>query len=188
MDISSLGNWGLLKILLNLEAFNFLLLTVSLPSRSFPYLCGTLYQLLILNPESFVFCSKKVFPLPMCSTLFSIFSYMYCILIYFEILAPCLLDFCAGWQIWIYLHSSTCKHPVRQAPFVEDTFFSQLYCFESIVKQQMSIVYIHFLVFNLIPLSNLPISMLVVLNFHHFCSVELLDIRNRDSSRSILTV
>ena len=37
--------------------------------------------------------------------------------------APFGVEFCAGRYIWIYLHSSTCRHPVRPAPFVEDVFF-----------------------------------------------------------------
>ena len=40
---------------------------------------------------------------------------------------------------WMYLHSSTCRHPFRLAPFVEDALSFSLYGFGFFVKNQVSI-------------------------------------------------
>ena len=45
-------------------------------------------------------------------------------LFYTEIFDPRGLEFCAGWWIWTYLHSSTYSHPVRPAALVKDSPFS----------------------------------------------------------------
>ena len=36
-------------------------------------------------------------------------------------------EFSIQWSIWIYLHSSTCQHPIRLEPCIEDAFFVSLY-------------------------------------------------------------
>jgi hypothetical protein len=43
---------------------------------------------------------------------------------YVEDLDELELEFCAGQEIWIGLHSSTCPLPIKSTPFVEDDFFS----------------------------------------------------------------
>ena len=53
----------------------------------------------------------------------------------------------------MYSHSSTCKHPVRPAPFVENVLPLPLYVFGFFAKIQASIcVWVYFVVFNQIPL------------------------------------
>ena len=55
-------------------------------------------------------------------------------------------------------HSSTCYPPVVPAPFFENAAFSPLDGFSSLVKDQMTIgVWVHFCVFNSIPLVYLSI-------------------------------
>jgi hypothetical protein len=54
---------------------------------------------------------------------------------YLEDLDELELEFCAGQEIWIGFHSSTCPVPIKLTPFVEDDFFPQ-YCFGFFVKDQ----------------------------------------------------
>ena len=56
------------------------------------------------------------------------------------------------------MHSSTCWLPVEPAPFVDNAVFFPLDGFSSFVKDQVTIgVWIHFWVFNSIPLIYLPV-------------------------------
>ena len=66
---------------------------------------------------------RNLFPVPMCWTYFLLsllWDLVY--LINVEVFGPFVLQFCA-WYMWIYLHSSICKHPARPAIFVEDASF-----------------------------------------------------------------
>jgi len=79
------------------------------------------------------------------------------------------------------LHSS----PVEPAPFVENAIFFPLDGFGSFVKNQVTVgVWVHFWVFNSIPLVYLPVSVPIPYSFYHYCSVILLEIRDGDSPRS----
>jgi len=61
--------------------------------------------------------------------------------------------------------------------------------FGSFVKNQVTIgVWVHFWVFNSIPLIYLPVSVPISYSFYHYCSVILLEIRNGDSVRSSFVV
>jgi hypothetical protein len=46
------------------------------------------------------------------------------------------MNFFTGWNIGIYLHSSTCRHAVSPAPFIEDVFFFPLYSLPSLSKNK----------------------------------------------------
>ena len=51
---------------------------------------------------------------------------------------PLGLQFCAtDMYIWIYLHSSTCKHRARLAPFVEDVVPFPMNGFDFFIKNQV---------------------------------------------------
>ena len=97
---------------------------------------------------------------------------------------------CLRWRSLIHLdlsfvqrdkNSSTTRTPVRLALFVEDAFFFPLYGFGSFVKNQvMTSVWIHFWVFNSIPL----IYILSLYQYHevfpHYFSVVQSEVRDDD--------
>jgi hypothetical protein len=58
------------------------------------------------------------------------------------------------------------------APFVENAVFLPLDCFSTIVKDKVTIgVWVHFWVFNSIPLVYLSVTIPVPCSFYHNCSV-----------------
>ena len=62
--------------------------------------------------------------------------------------------------------------PVVPAPFVENAVFFPLDGFSSLDKDQVTIgVWVHFWVFNSIPLVYLSVSIPVPCSFYHNCSV-----------------
>ena len=73
--------------------------------------------------------------------------------------------------------SSTCRHPVRQAPFVEDNSFFELYWFGLLVKDnKVSVgVWVHFWDFNSIPFINLSVSedIIICKYYHYFSEVQI---------------
>jgi hypothetical protein len=85
------------------------------------------------------------------------------------------------------LQSSTCRHPVRPAPFVKDAFFfSMVWFLASLSKNQMFFnVWVCFWVFDFIPLINMSVPVPKSYSFYHYCSVVQLDDRDSDSSRRI---
>ena len=69
------------------------------------------------------------------------------------------------WE-WIDLHSSACWTPDESAPFVEKAIFFPLDGFSSFVKDQVTIgVWVHFWVFNPIPLIRLPVTVPIPCSF-----------------------
>jgi hypothetical protein len=66
---------------------------------------------------------------------------------------------------------------VEPAPFVEDAVFFPLDGFSSFVKDQVTIgVWVHFCVFNSIPLIYLSVTVPVPCSFYHNCSVVQLEV------------
>ena len=88
------------------------------------------------------------------------FSLISC-LVYFvlcEIFDPLGQEFCAGCQVNINLHFSTCEHPVRPEPFDEEAFFSQEYISGFFIKNQVTMVQDTYVcIFNLILSINLSV-------------------------------
>ena len=75
------------------------------------------------------------------------------------------------------------------APFVENAVFFPLYGFSSLVKGQVTIaVWIHFWIFNFIPLIYLSVAVPVPCSFYHNCSAVQLVVRDGDSTRGSLIV
>ena len=69
------------------------------------------------------------------------------------------------------------------APFVENAVFFPLDGF-ALVKDQVTIgVWVHFWVFNSVPLNYLPVSVSIPCTFYHDCSVIQLEVRDSDSPR-----
>jgi hypothetical protein len=75
------------------------------------------------------------------------------------------------------------------APFVENAVFFPLDGFSSFVKDQVTIgMWVHFWVFNSIPLIFLPVSVPIPCSFYHNCSEVQLEVRDGDSSRGSFIV
>jgi hypothetical protein len=85
----------------------------------------------------------------------------------------------------ILLHAD---HQLNQHHLLKMLFFS-LGGFSSFVKDQVTIsVWVHFWVFNSIPLIFLPDSVPVPCSFYHYCSVVQLEVRDDESPRSSFIV
>jgi len=105
-------------------------------------------------------------------------------LMYPVLFDPLELEFCAGWIIWFYLHSSTYRLPVRPAPFVEDAFFFSIVWFWLLCQNHLSLG-----MWDAIPLINLSVSIPIPHSYHYYyCSVEQIEIKNGYSSGGSFTV
>ena len=88
-----------------------------------------------------------------------------------EVFDPIGYEFCRVIDMDL-LYSSTCGHPARTTPFVEDAFFFPLHIFGFIAKNQASIgVWIYIWVFNSIPLIHLSGFMLIPHGYYYYYSV-----------------
>jgi len=68
-------------------------------------------------------------------------------------------------------------------------YFFPLNGFSTFVKDQVTIgMWVHFWVFNSIPLIYLPVSVPISYSFNHFCSIIQLEVRDGDSPRSSFIV
>jgi hypothetical protein len=75
------------------------------------------------------------------------------------------------------------------APFVENAVIFPLDGFCSLVKDQVTIgVWIHFWVFNYMPLTYLSVIVPVPFSFYQNCSVAWLNVRYGDSTRGFFIV
>ena len=83
--------------------------------------------------------------------------------LYVEVLDPFGVELSTRRPGWINLHSSACWPPVEPAPFVEKPIFFPLDVFSSFVENQMAIgVWVHFWIFNPVPLILLRPQLLIV--------------------------
>jgi hypothetical protein len=126
--------------------------------------------------------SLRLFP-TFSSISFSVSGFMWSSLIHLH------LSFVQGdknGSIHILLHNN---HQFVPAPFVENAVFFPLDGFSSLVQDQMTIgVWVHFWIFNSIPLIYLLITVPVPCSFYHSCSVVQLEIRHGDSTRGSIIV
>ena len=122
-------------------------------------------------------CSK-LFP-AFSSISFSVSGFMWRSLIQLD------LNFVQGdknGSICILLHAD---HQLDQHHLLKMLSFFPLNGFSSFVKDQVTIgVWIHFWIFNSIPLILLPVSVPISWSFYHYCSVIQLEVRDGDSPRS----
>jgi hypothetical protein len=82
-------------------------------------------------------------------------------------------------SIHIILHDNC-----QLCQFVENAIFFPLYGFSSLVKDQVTIgMWVHFWVFNSIPLVYLFVVLPVPCRFYHNCFVVQLEVRHGDSTR-----
>jgi hypothetical protein len=83
--------------------------------------------------------------------------------------------------IFILLHADL---QYVEAPFVENVVFFPLDDFSSFANNQVTIdVWLHFWVFNSVPLIYLPVSVPTLCSFYDCCSVVQLEIMDDDSLR-----
>jgi hypothetical protein len=87
-------------------------------------------------------------------------------------------------SICILLHADL---PLEPAPFVENAVFFPLDGFSAFVKDQVTRgVWVHFWVFNSIPLIYLPVFVPIPCSFYHYCSVIQLEVRDNDAISSFI--
>jgi hypothetical protein len=145
-------------------------------------LWGPIFQLLILVAESLVFCSGSCLLYQRIQGYFPV-----SLLLDLEYLILC-YGLWFTWT-WINLHSSTYRHPVQPAPFVEDALPFPLYSFGLFVKNQVSIgVWLYSRVFFFILLKNLPVLISISCSFNHYFFVVQLEVRDGDIFRSSFIV
>ena len=71
--------------------------------------------------------------------------------------------------------------PVEPASFVENVVFFPLDGFSNFVKDQLTInMWVHFWVFNYIPLIFLPVTVTTAYRFSYYCSAIQLEFRDGD--------
>jgi hypothetical protein len=120
---------------------------------------------LLLRNFSPVPISKRLFP-TFSSVIFTVSGFM-------GVPYPLRFDLSTGdrnGSIRILLHDN--HQLVVPAPFVENAVFFPLYGFSSLVKDQVAIgVWVHFWVFNSIPLVYLSVAIPVLCSFYHNYSV-----------------
>jgi hypothetical protein len=155
-------------------------------TEAFQFHGGPIYQYLILEHEPLEFCLGNFPTVPMSSRLFPTFSsvrfsvsgFMLRSLIHLD------LSFVQGDK---YFHFSTYRQPVRPAPFIEDVFFFSLVYFWC--QRSSNCKYVVLLwVFNSISLINMSVSVPILCNFYHYCSVVNLEVRDGDSPSSSFIV
>jgi hypothetical protein len=89
-------------------------------------------------------------------------------------------------SIYILLHDN---HQLSQHHLLKILSFFHWMVFSSFVKSQVTIgVWVHFWVFNSIPLIYPPVTVLVPCSFCHNFSVVQLQVRDGDSTRGSFTV
>ena len=113
------------------------------------------------------------------SVRFSVSGYMWRSLIHL------VLNFVQGnknGSICILLHDD-CQ--LNQNLLLKMQSFFQWVILSSFVKDQVTIgVWVHFWVFNSIPLIYLPVSVPIPCSFYHYCSVVQLEVRDGDFPKS----
>jgi hypothetical protein len=148
-------------------------------------------SILDVTAQAIAVLFRKFCPVPISSRLFPTFSsinfsvsgFMWSSLIHLD------LSFVEGdknGSICILLHDNNqlCQHHL-----LKNAVFFPLDGFSSLVKDQVTIgVWIHFWVFNSIPLIYLSVIVSIPCSFYHNCSVVQLEVRDGDSTRGSFIV
>jgi hypothetical protein len=144
-----------------------------------------------LTAQAIAVLFRNFSPVPMSSRLFHSFSaisfsvsgFMWSSMIHLD------LSFVQGdknGSIHILLHYN-CQ--LSQYHLLKMLSFFPLHGFSSFVKDQVTIgVWVHFWVFNYIPLIYLSVAVLVPCSFYHNCSVVQLEVRHGDYPRGSFIV
>ena len=171
LDISHLSDLRLLKILSQSVVGIFVLLIVSFALQKLCNFMNSHLSILDLIVQTIAILFMH-FPLcpylwgfpPLYPLNIRVSGFMWRCLIHLD------LSFVQGYKdgsIHILL-----QPPIVPAPFVENAVFFPLDGFSSLVKDQVTIsVWVHFWVFNSIPLIHLSVTWPVPCSFYHNCSV-----------------
>jgi hypothetical protein len=84
---------------------------------------------------------RKLFPIPVCSSIFHILSYINCTLLYLTLrsLIQFELILVQGERLRFSLKSFTFGYPIFSVPLIEEAVFSPLYALRSFVKNQLAL-------------------------------------------------
>jgi hypothetical protein len=168
----------------------FFLLTVSFALHQLCNFMRSDLSILDLTAQAIAVLFRIFFPVPIYLRVFPIFSS-----IIFSV-SGFMWNFliCLDWHfvqrdkdgsILILLHDNRQSYQL----YVENAVFFPLDGFSSLVNDQLTIgVWIHFWVFNSIPLIYLFIAVPVPCSFYHNCFVEKLEVRHGDSPRGSFIV
>ena len=132
LDISFQSGIGLMKIFSQSVGCYFILMTVSFDLQKIFNFIRSHLSIIDLTAWAIGSGSCLLYQWVQSYSLFSVLLdlvYLVCV----EAFDPLRCEFCAGWWMWIYLHSSTFRHSVRPTPFAEDALPFPLYGF---VKNQ----------------------------------------------------
>ena len=163
-----------------------------LPYRSFAMLWGPICQFLILEHKPLVFCSGN-FPLCPCAQGSSPLSFL---------LVSVYLVLCGGpWSSWIWGLYKDIRMDRFAFFYMLTTSWASTICwkychfpvdnFSTLVKDQVSknnFVWVHFWVFNCIPLDYQSVMVPVLCSFYYNYSVVQLELRDGDSTRGSFIV
>jgi hypothetical protein len=191
LDISPLSDLGLVKILSQSVGGLFVLLTVSFALQKLCNFMRSHFSIHDLNAQVIAVLFRNFPPVPMTSRVFPTLSFinfnvsglMWSSLIHLNV------SFVQGdknGSIHILLHDNLqmCQHHLLKI-----LSFFPLGDFRFLVKYQVTIgVWIHFWVFNSIPLIYLSVAVPVPCSFSHNCSVVHLEVRHGDSPRGSFIV
>ena len=186
LDINLLPYLGLVKILSQSVGGLFVLLTVSFAQQ---LLCNFMrYHLstLDLTAQAIAVLFRNFPPVPISSRLFPTFSsisfsvsgFMWSSLIHL-LLTLVQGDKYGSIPILLHDNNQLCQHQLLKML----SFFHWM-VFSSLVEDQVTIgVWVHFWVFNSIPLIYLSVAVPVPCSFYHNCSVLQLNVWHSDSTR-----
>jgi hypothetical protein len=79
-------------------------------------------------------------------------------------------------------------HQLNQRHLLEKLYFSTGWFYLLCQRSKTTDVWIHFWVFNSIPLIFLPVSVPIPGSFHHYCSVIQIEVRDGDFPRRSLNL
>ena len=144
LDISPLSHVILVNIFsCSVGCYFVLLITSSSLQKHFSFMRSNLL-IVDLTVWAISVLGRNLFSLLMSSRQFCLFSFIrFCVQFYVEVFSPIVLQFCVGWYVWVYLHSSLyCFHCVPQFfvfyAFISTDFlkvynFFLYYCQDSVV-------------------------------------------------------
>jgi hypothetical protein len=169
----------------------FVLFTVSFALKKLCNFVRSHLSILDLTPQAIAILFRNMSPRPISlqffltfsSISFSVSDFMWSSLIHLD-LSFVQVDKNGSIHILLHDNCQLCQHHLLKM-----LSFFPLDCFSSFVKDQVTIVvWIHFRVFNSIPLIYLSVAVPVPCSFCHNGSIIQLEVRHGDSLRGSLTV
>jgi len=153
---------------------HFVLLTASLPYRSFSILWTPICQFLILEHKALVLCSGTF---SLCHVLQAFTHFLFykiqCFWLYVDVLDPLELNFVQGDKNKSFFILLNADYQLNKYHLLNNAvFFPQLDGFSSFCQRSDDYRCVgSFWVFNSIPLIYLPVSVPTPCSFYHYCSI-----------------